>query len=318
MNILVTGAAGFIGSNLVGKLLEKDWRVTCLDNLSSGSLGKLTRHLANQDATFVDGDICNRQLLSELENFNKIINLACPASPQRYQADPISTLDTCYIGTQNLLKLAKKSGARLLHASTSEVYGDPHLHPQQEGYWGNVNPIGIRACYDEGKRVAETLCAEYARLWNVDARIIRIFNTYGPGMDVNDGRVVSNFINQAIRGEDLTIYGDGKQTRSFCYVDDLVEGLISALECAEFPLTPVNMGNPKEFTMIELAEMVLAKTGSTSSLYFAPLPEDDPKQRCPDIARAKTLLNWEPKTKLADGLQRTIDHYCASSLQKVS
>jgi UDP-glucuronate decarboxylase len=305
VKILLTGAAGFLGSHITGKLLKEGHQVIGLDDLSTGSLKNLKPFLNNPKFQFVNADV------REPMNFDveAILNFACPASPLHYQSDPVKTIETNFIGIINLLHLAKKNSAVILQASTSEVYGDPSLSPQPEEYWGNVNPIGIRSCYDEGKRAAETLCFDYRRQFGLDARVIRIFNTYGPNMALEDGRVVSNFIVQALRGNPLTIFGDGSQSRSFCYVDDLVDGIYKFLFLASNPDTPINLGNPKEFTMLDLAHKVLDLSHSDSPIEFRPLPSDDPKQRCPDITKAKSLLNWEPKISLAEGLGMTLQYF---------
>lgn len=305
--ILVTGGAGFIGSHLCKRLVNEGNQVLCIDNLFTGSKDNIVGLLGNPKFEFIRHDIID-PIHVEVD---KIYNLACPASPPHYQYNPIKTIKTSFIGTMNMLGLAKRLKARILQASTSEVYGDPDSahHPQKESYWGNVNPIGIRACYDEGKRAAETLCFDYHRQNGVDIKVMRIFNTYGPNMNPNDGRVVSNFIVQAIQGDDITIYGDGKQTRSFCYVDDLVEGMIRLMESEDGFTGPCNMGNPGEFTMLALAEKVIQLTGSKSNIVFAPIPQDDPKQRRPDISLAKEKLNWEPKIELDEGLANTIAYF---------
>jgi UDP-glucuronate decarboxylase len=305
VKILLTGAAGFLGSHLTGKLLKEGHQVIGLDDLSTGSLENLKPFLDNPKFQFVNADV------REPMNFDveAILNFACPASPIHYQSDPVKTIETNFIGIINLLHLAKKNKALILQASTSEVYGDPSLSPQPEEYWGNVNPIGIRSCYDEGKRAAETLCFDYRRQFGLDARVIRIFNTYGPKMALEDGRVVSNFIVQALRGNPLTIFGNGSQSRSFCYVDDLVDGVYKFLLLKSNPDTPINLGNPIEFTMLDLAHKVLDLSQSNSPIEFRPLPSDDPKQRCPDITKAKSLLNWEPKISLAEGLEITMKYF---------
>ncbi|MDA0703886.1 MAG: SDR family oxidoreductase [Proteobacteria bacterium] len=305
--VLVTGGAGFIGSHLCERLVEDGADVLCIDNYFTGAkrnvahlMGQTNFELQRHDVTF--------PLYIETD---RIYNLACPASPVHYQFDPVQTTKTSVHGAINMLGLAKRVKARILQASTSEVYGDPSVHPQTEDYWGNVNPIGLRACYDEGKRCAETLFFDYHRQHGLAIRVARIFNTYGPRMHPDDGRVVSNFIVQALRGEPITIYGDGSQTRAFCYVDDLVEGLLRLMAAPDTATGPVNLGNPVEFTIRELAEAVLAQTGSRSKLVFKPLPSDDPKQRCPDIALAGKLLDWRPTVALEDGLKRTIDYFKA-------
>jgi len=302
--ILVTGGAGFLGSHLCDYLLGPRADVICLDNFFSGSKDNI-RHLAG-DPGFeaIRHDVIHPFFVE----VDKVYHLACPASPIHYQHNPIKTVKTNVMGTINMLGLAKRTQARILLASTSEVYGDPQVHPQAEDYWGHVNPIGLRSCYDEGKRVAETLMMDYHRQNRVDIRIARIFNTYGPRMAVKDGRVVSNFIVQALRGEPLTVYGKGSQTRSFCYVSDLIEGLHKLME-AEDPGRPVNLGNPSEFTILELAELVLKLTKSRSAVAYRPLPQDDPTQRCPDISLARRTLGWEPKVKLEEGLQQTIEYF---------
>ncbi|MCF8031822.1 MAG: SDR family oxidoreductase [Desulfarculaceae bacterium] len=302
--ILVTGGAGFIGSHLVDALMEQGHEVLCLDNLFTGSKSNIAHHLGNPRFELVRHDVVEPILLE----VDQVYNLACPASPVHYQYNPVKTAKTNVLGALNMLGLAKRVGARILQASTSEVYGDPEMHPQREEYWGNVNPIGLRSCYDEGKRLAETLMMDYQRSNNVEVRIVRIFNTYGPRMAVNDGRVVSNFAVQALRGEPITIYGEGTQTRSFCYVDDLVAGMIAMMESEDFT-GPVNLGNPAEFTMLELAQQVLKLTGSQSAIEHQPLPPDDPTQRRPDIGLAKERLGWSPTVKLAQGLVPTIDYF---------
>ena len=301
MRILVTGGAGFIGSHLCERLVQAGHAVICLDNLFTGSHANVARLEGRPGFRFVEHDVCEPLLV----DVDRIFNLACPASPIHYQVNPMKTVQTNVMGTLNMLEIARRMGARILQASTSEVYGDPAVHPQVESYWGNVNPIGPRACYDEGKRVAETLMSDYHRQAGVDIRIARIFNTYGPRMAENDGRVVSNFVLQALRNEPITLYGSGQQTRSFCYVDDLVEGLMRLMD-AEAVTEPVNLGNPGEFTMRELAELTRQLTGSRSDIVLRPLPQDDPVRRRPDISRASTLLGWAPIVPLEDGLRRTI------------
>lgn len=303
--ILVTGGAGFIGSHLCRRLIEEGNEVICVDNLFTGSKKNIETLLDNNRFEFMRHDV-TKELLVEVD---QIYNLACPASPVHYQYNPVKTMKTSVMGAINMLGLAKRVKARILQASTSEVYGNPHVHPQPEEYWGNVNPIGIRSCYDEGKRAAETLFFDYHRQNGVDIKVIRIFNTYGPNMNPDDGRVVSNFIVQALKGEDITIYGDGKQTRSFCYVDDLVEGMVRMMNSREGFTGPVNLGNPGEFTMLELAEKVLALTGSKSKIVYQPLPQDDPTQRKPVIDLAKKELDWEPKIVLEEGLKKTIEYF---------
>ena len=305
--ILVTGGAGFLGSHLCERLVKEGHHVLCVDNYFTGSKKNIEHLLDHKNFEVIRQDIC----LPLYVEVDEIYNLACPASPFYYQWDPIQTMKTSVIGSYNLLGLAKRTGAKILQASTSEVYGDPAVHPQPEEYWGNVNPIGIRSCYDEGKRAAETLFMDYYRVHNVDVRIIRIFNTYGPRMATQDGRVVSNFVVQALQGKDITIYGDGQQTRSFCYVDDLIEGMIRymALDTDQSTPGPINLGNPGEFTMWELAEKVIELTGTKSQILQQPLPQDDPKQRRPDIAKAKQILNWEPTINLEQGLIKTIEYF---------
>lgn len=302
--ILVTGGAGFLGSHLCERLLERDHEVICVDNFFTGKKANIRNLVSHPNFELVRHDIVHPLIIEAA----RIYNLACPASPQHYQFNAIKTIKTSSVGMVNMLGLAKRCRARILQASTSEVYGDPEVHPQREDYWGHVNPIGPRSCYDEGKRVAESLCMNYHRAHKVEVRIARIFNTYGPRMDPSDGRVVSNFITQALRGEPLTIFGEGRQTRSFCYVDDLVDGLVRLMEQNE-TCGPINLGNPGEFTMLELAEKVIKLTGSKSTLKFAPLPADDPKQRCPDITLAKKVLDWSPRVPLEEGLKKTIPYY---------
>ena len=304
MRILITGGAGFLGSHLCDKLLAQGHEIVCLDNLFTGSKANIVHLLGNPKFEFVRHDVID-PFKYEVD---QIYNLACPASPPHYQYNPIKTTKTSVMGAINCLGLAKRVKARVFQASTSEVYGDPSVHPQPESYWGNVNPIGRRSCYDEGKRVAETLFFDYHRENKVDIRIVRIFNTYGPRMHPNDGRVVSNFIVQALKGENLTVYGDGTQTRSFCYVDDLLEGFVRLMK-QDATVGPVNIGNPGEFTMLELAEQVLKLTKSKSKIVHKPLPADDPKQRRPDITLAKKYLKWEPKVPLAEGLKKTIAYF---------
>ena len=303
--VLVTGGAGFLGSHLCERLIAAGDDVLCVDNFFTGTKDNIAHLLPNPHFELVRHDI-TFPLFVEVD---EIYNLACPASPVHYQFDPVQTTKTSVHGAINMLGLAKRLRAKILQASTSEVYGDPEVHPQPESYWGHVNPIGIRSCYDEGKRCAETLFFDYHRQHRVDIRVVRIFNTYGPRMHPNDGRVVSNFIVQALRGEDLTIYGDGTQTRSFCYVDDLVDGLLRMMDAPDGTTGPINLGNPHDFTMLELAEMTLRLTGSRSRLVRRPLPQDDPKQRQPDITRAKATLAWQPKVELEEGLGRTVDYF---------
>src|SRR5262250_1752093 len=302
---LVTGGAGFIGSHICERLLERGDHVICVDNFYTGTRRNVHHLLSNPRFELMRHDVCF-PLYIEVD---EIFNLACPASPIHYQCDPVQTIKTSVHGAINTLGLAKRVRAQILQASTSEVYGDPHVHPQQEDYWGNVNPIGLRSCYDEGKRCAETLFFDYRRQHRLPIKVARIFNTYGPCMHPNDGRVVSNFIMQALRNEDITVYGDGNQTRSFCYVDDLVDGLIRLMGTSDDVTGPVNLGNPVEFTIRELAESVIGLTGSSSKIVYRPLPEDDPKQRCPDISLAKRLLGWEPSVQLRDGLMKTIEYF---------
>jgi UDP-glucuronate decarboxylase len=305
MKTLVTGGAGFLGSYLCEKLLSSGHEVLCLDNYYTGLKRNVSHLLLNPGFELLRHDV-TFPLYVEVD---QIYNLACPASPVHYQHDPVQTTKTSVHGAINMLGLAKRVGAKILQASTSEVYGDPEVHPQQESYWGKVNPIGIRSCYDEGKRCAETLFFDYYRQHNLDIKVVRIFNTYGPGMHPNDGRVVSNFIVQALTGQAITIYGDGSQTRSFCYRDDLVEAMVRMMDTEKGFTGPVNIGNPNEFTMLELANLVLELTNSKSELRFDPLPADDPKQRQPDISLAREKLSWEPTTQLRDGLIKTIAYF---------
>jgi len=304
MRVLVTGGAGFLGSHLCDRLLRERHEVICLDNFFTGRRRNLHTYLANPDFELVRHDVVEPILLE----VDRIYHLACPASPAHYQYNPIKTIKTNVLGTHNMLGLAKRTRARFLLASTSEVYGDPKVHPQTEDYWGNVNPIGIRSCYDEGKRVAETFTMDYHRQSRVDVKIVRIFNTYGPRMLADDGRVVSNFIVQALKGEPITVYGDGSQTRSFCYVDDLIDGLVRMMEAESF-IGPVNLGNPREFTILDLAKKIIAMTGSSSQIVLKPLPSDDPTQRQPNIALAKQKLGWEPKVDVEQGFAATIDYF---------
>ena len=303
--ILITGGAGFLGSHLCDRLLKDGHDVLCVDNFFTGSKTNIAHLIGNPYFELMRHDV-TFPLYVEVD---RIFNLACPASPIHYQHDPVQTTKTSVHGAINMLGLAKRVKARVFQASTSEVYGDPEEHPQPESYWGRVNPIGPRSCYDEGKRCAETLFFDYQRQHNMDIKIVRIFNTYGPRMHPNDGRVVSNFIVQALRGDDITIYGDGSQSRSFCYVDDMIEGFVRMMDSEPGFTGPVNMGNPDEFTMLELAENVLRLVGSKSKLSFKPLPTDDPRQRQPDIALAKEKLGWEPKVRLEDGLKETIAYF---------
>jgi len=303
--ILVTGGAGFLGSHLCEKLLEQGHEVICADNCFTGSKSNIYHLMTNPRFEFLRHDITFPLYLE----VDEIYNLACPASPIHYQFDPVQTTKTSVIGAINMLGLAKRTKARILQASTSEVYGTPKIHPQPEGYWGNVNPIGLRSCYDEGKRCAETLFFDYHRQHELPIKVARIFNTYGPRMHPNDGRVVSNFILQCLRGDDITIYGDGTQTRSFCYVDDLVDGLILLMESPGNLTGPINRGNSDEFSILELTEKIIQLTQSTSKHVFKPLPEDDPTQRKPDISQASHHLNWQPAIPLEEGLQLTIDYF---------
>lgn len=305
MKILLTGAAGFLGSHLADKLIEQGHSVLGLDDLTTGSLENLEHLSKEKNFEFVEHDVREPFIVKA----DLILNFACPASPVQYQADPVRTIETNFLGIINMLHLAHKTGARLLQASTSEVYGDPTISPQPETYWGNVNPIGIRSCYDEGKRAAETLCFDYRRQYKVDTRVIRIFNTYGPRMSIGDGRVVSNFIVQALNEHPITIYGDGTQTRSFCYVDDLVSGILNVAFSENNLDSPVNLGNPEEHSMKELSEKILDITSSKSSLIYRELPLDDPKQRRPDITIARTNYDWEPRITLDEGLRNTIDYF---------
>lgn len=302
--ILVTGGAGFIGSHLCERLLEQGHEVLCLDNFFTGSEENIKHLFKNKNFKLIEHDIVNPIFLKPAQ----IYNLACPASPIHYQENPIKTVKTSTIGMINMLGMAKKTKARFLQASTSEVYGDPEVHPQKESYWGNVNPVGIRSCYDEGKRVAETLCFDYHREHKVDIRVVRIFNTYGPRMHPNDGRVVSNFIVQALQNKPLTIYGNGLQTRSFCYVDDLVEGLIKMMN-KDGITGPINLGNPAEITIEDFAKKIVFLTGSSSKTVRKPLPADDPYRRKPDISLARKILKWQPKTPLDSGLKKTISYF---------
>jgi UDP-glucuronate decarboxylase len=303
--ILITGGAGFLGSHLCQRLLNEGNDVICLDNFFTGNKENIIHMMANPHFEVIRHDV-TIPLYIEID---EIYNLACPASPIHYQHDPVQTTKTCVHGAINMLGLAKRTGAKIMQASTSEVYGDPEIHPQIESYWGRVNPIGIRSCYDEGKRCAETLFLDYRRQHGLNIKIARIFNTYGPKMHADDGRVVSNFIVQALKGEDITIYGDGQQSRSFCYVDEMVDAFIRLMNTDDEFIGPVNLGNPGEFTIRELAEKTLAMVGSKSSLINEPLPEDDPKQRQPDISLAKEKLGWEPVIKLDEGLSKTIEYF---------
>lgn len=303
--ILVTGGAGFIGSHLCERLLNDGHDVICLDNFFTGSKDNIRHLIGDSHFELVRHDI-TKEYFAEVD---QIYNLACPASPPHYQYNAIKTIKTSILGVTHMLGLAKRCRATILQASTSEVYGDPKVHPQREDYWGNVNPIGVRSCYDEGKRCAETLMMDYHRQNGVDTRIIRIFNTYGPNMDANDGRVVSNFIVQALQGHDITIYGDGSQTRSFCYVSDLVEGMVRMMNNPQKFIGPVNLGNPSERTILDFAKLIIEMTGSKSKIVYRPLPGDDPTQRKPDISLAKKELDWEPKVDIREGLQKTIEYF---------
>ena len=303
--ILVTGGAGFIGSHLCERLVNEGNDVICLDNFFTGSKDNIRHLLSNNQFEFVRHDV-TREYLAEVD---QIYNLACPASPVHYQYNPVKTIETSVIGVTNMLELAKQCNATILQASTSEVYGNPTIHPQIESYWGNVNPIGIRSCYDEGKRCAETLMMDYHRQCKVDIRIVRIFNTYGPNMSLNDGRVISNFIVQALNNQDITIYGEGLQTRSFCYVSDLVEGLIKMMNNSQHFIGPVNIGNPAERTILDLAKIIIEMTNSKSKIIYKDLPDDDPVKRKPDIALAQKELQWTPKVDIKDGLQKTIEYF---------
>ena len=303
--ILITGGAGFIGSHLCERLLNKGNEVICVDNFFTGTKDNIKHLFDNPYFELIRHDICF-PLYVEVD---EIYNLACPASPIHYQKDPVQTTKVSVLGSVNMLGLAKRLKIKILQASTSEVYGDPEIHPQKEDYWGNVNPIGPRACYDEGKRCAETLFFDYHRQHNLKIKVVRIFNTYGPRMHPNDGRVVSNFIVQALKNEPITVYGDGTQTRSFCYVDDLVDGVIKMMNSPDDFTGPVNLGNPEEYRIIDLAEKIIDLTGSKSKIKFKPLPEDDPKKRKPDITLAKEKLNWEPKVPVEEGLKKTIEYF---------
>ena len=303
MRNLVTGGAGFLGSHLIDRLMQNDQEVICLDNYFTGKKSNIRHWIGNKNFELIRHDVTNPIQLE----IDRIWHLACPASPIHYQSNPIKTAKTSFLGTYNMLGLARRVGARILLASTSEVYGDPEIHPQHEEYKGSVNPIGIRSCYDEGKRIAESLCFDYQRMHKTEIRVARIFNTYGPRMVPDDGRVVSNFIVQALSNNPITIYGDGSQTRSFCYVDDLIDGLISLMNSIE--CGPINIGNPNEFTIKELADIVINKLNSKSKLTHLPLPQDDPLQRKPFIEKAKTKLNWDPKINLESGLEKTIKYF---------
>ena len=306
-NILITGGAGFLGSHLSKRLLEEGNRIYCLDNLETGSIENIKDIQDSKNFIFLDQDITSKIVINE--NIDEVFNLACPASPINYQKDPVKTNKTSVVGILNMLDFALEKDAKIFHASTSEIYGNPTEHPQNELYWGNVNPIGPRACYDEGKRCAETFCFDYMRQYKSKIKVVRIFNTYGPNMQINDGRVVSNFIVQAIKNEPITIYGAGTQTRSFCYVDDLINAFIGMMNSREDFYGPVNIGNPVEFTIIELAQKILSITNSSSKLVYNTLPQDDPEQRKPDISLAKKEFDWEPKVFLDDGLNKTIEYF---------
>ncbi len=303
--ILVTGGAGFLGSHLCERLLRTGHDILCLDNFFTGTKDNVVHLLSHSNFELLRHDV-TFPLFVEVD---EIYNLACPAAPIHYQYDPVQTTKTCVHGAINMLGLAKRVKAKILQASTSEVYGDPQVHPQTENYWGHVNPLGIRACYDEGKRCAETLFFDYWRQYDLRIKVARIFNTYGPRMQPNDGRVVSNFVIQALKGEPITIYGDGTQTRSFCYVDDLVDGLIRFMDSGDEHVGPINLGNPGELTIRQVAEMIIAITGSSSVLVSKPLPSDDPMRRCPDIARARDILGWQPTIEFSKGLERTIAYF---------
>ena len=313
MRVLVTGGAGFLGSHLCETLLNDGHDVVCADNFYTGSKNNIAHLMDNKNFELIRHDV-TFPLYVEVD---RIFNLACPASPVHYQKDPVQTTKTSVHGAINMLGLAKRTGARILQASTSEVYGDPEVHPQTEEYWGRVNPIGIRSCYDEGKRCAETLFFDYYRQYNLDIRVIRIFNTYGPRMHPNDGRVVSNFIVQALQGKDITIYGTGEQSRSFCYVDDLIRGINGYMNSNGDLPGPINLGNPNEFTMKELAEKVISLTNTKSKIIYKPLPQDDPQQRQPNIDKAKELLNWEPVIQLEEGLKKTIEYFDSLDLASI-
>lgn len=308
MRVLITGVAGFLGSHLATKFISEGHIVIGIDDFSTGSKKNLESLLREVRFTLFEHDVRNEIN----QDVDLILNFACPASPKAYQLDPVKTIETSFLGIMNLCKLAKLTGARLIQASTSEVYGDPLENPQRESYWGNVNPIGVRSCYDEGKRAAETICFDYKRQYGIDVRVIRIFNTYGPNMSVDDGRVVSNFINQALRNEPITVYGDGSQTRSLCYVSDLVEGIYKISTLEKSVNTPINLGNPNEYSMYELAKKVISLSKSTSKIINLPLPADDPRQRKPDITLANKILDWYPKIHIEDGLLKTINYFSNS------
>ena len=305
--VLLAGAAGFLGSHLVKKFLNHNFRLICLDNLSSGKLENLEEFSSDLNFKFIEHDITEPFIYEKPIDF--VLNFACPASPIQYQINPVKTIETSFIGMSNLLKLAKDKQIPILQASTSEVYGDPTISPQKETYWGNVNPIGIRSCYDEGKRAAETLCFDYMRQFGLDVRVIRIFNTYGPNMAINDGRVVSNFIVQALRNVDITVYGNGNQTRSFCYVSDLVDGIYKIMLAPDTLSYPINLGNPHELTVKSLAEKIILLTNSSSSINYVELPSDDPQKRKPDINKANTLIDWSPQIDIDTGLLKTIEYF---------
>lgn len=308
MRVLITGVAGFLGSHLATKYISEGHVVIGIDDFSTGSKKNLENLLHEERFTFFEHDVRNEIN----QDVDLILNFACPASPKAYQLDPVKTIETSFLGIMNLCKLAKLTGAILIQASTSEVYGDPLENPQRESYWGNVNPIGVRSCYDEGKRAAETICFDYKRQYGIDVRVVRIFNTYGPNMSVDDGRVVSNFINQALRNEPITVYGDGLQTRSLCYVSDLVEGIYKISTLEKSVNTPINLGNPNEYSMYELAKKVISLSKSTSKIINLPLPADDPRQRKPDITLANKILDWYPKIHIEDGLLKTINYFSDS------
>ncbi|WP_349262354.1 UDP-glucuronic acid decarboxylase family protein [Geminicoccus sp.] len=312
--VLVAGGAGFLGSYLCERLIGEGWRVVCLDSFRTGASENLRPLEREPRFSLIEADVC--EPLPSSIKVDRIFNLACPASPRHYQADPIHTLLTSVLGARNLLDLARANGARLVQASTSEVYGDPDQHPQRETYWGNVNPIGIRACYDEGKRAAETLCFDYMRQHEVDVRVARIFNTYGPRMRPDDGRIVSNLIVQALKGRPLTVYGTGEQTRSFCFVTDLIDGLYRLMDIEANPRAPINIGNPEEYTINELARLVTELTGSASPIVYEPLPSDDPQWRRPDITSARTVLGWSPSTSVRQGLAATIAWFNAANAEE--
>ena len=305
--ILITGGSGFLGSHLCKKILDEGNNVVCLDNLETGSLDNIQPLQNNKNFKFINHDITTKIHLEQ--HIDEIYNLACPASPVNYQKDPVKTNKTSVLGILNLLDLALMKNAKIFHGSTSEIYGTPSMHPHKESYWGNVNPIGPRACYDEGKRCAETFCFDYQRQYGSRIKIVRIFNTYGPNMQANDGRVVSNFIVQALKNEPITIYGEGNQTRSFCYVDDLIKAFVAMMNSSESFYGPVNIGNPIEFSMLELASEVLSVTKSSSKIIFKPLPQDDPEQRRPDISLAKKKFNWQPEVPLREGLIKTVEYF---------